>query len=107
MLWLSFPCLNSGSMRCGRSGSNSIFRSRIMPYESTETEPIIQEVTPTEVIQDQGSSEKGNSEVSTAGSTKGTASEVPVDSTAEVNISTVGRTVTYRRMSEEKRTRKD
>ncbi|GJZ93547.1 hypothetical protein Tco_0665612 [Tanacetum coccineum] len=67
---------------------------------STETEPIIQEVTPTEVIQDQGSSEKGNSEVSTAGATKGTASEVPV-------ISTAGRTVTYRRRSEEERTRKD
>ncbi|GKF76206.1 hypothetical protein Tco_0225650, partial [Tanacetum coccineum] len=45
---------------------------------STKTEPIIQEVTPTEVIQDQGSSEKGNSEVSTAGATKGTASEVPM-----------------------------
>ncbi|GKA05161.1 putative ribonuclease H-like domain-containing protein [Tanacetum coccineum] len=29
MLWLSFPCSNSGSMRCGRSGSNRIFRSRI------------------------------------------------------------------------------
>ncbi|GJY04245.1 hypothetical protein Tco_0370185 [Tanacetum coccineum] len=74
---------------------------------STETEPIIQEVTPTEVIQDQGSSEKGNSEVSTAGATKGTASEVPVISTAEENISTAGRTVTYRRRSEEERTRKD
>ncbi|GKE52727.1 hypothetical protein Tco_1487883 [Tanacetum coccineum] len=74
---------------------------------STETEPIIQEVTPTEVIQDQGSSEKGNSEVSTAGATKGTASEVPVVSTAEENISTAGRTVTYRRRSEEERTRKD
>ncbi|GKC46773.1 hypothetical protein Tco_1064495 [Tanacetum coccineum] len=37
---------------------------------STETEPTIQEVTPTEVIQDQGSSEKGNSEVTTAGATK-------------------------------------
>ncbi|GKG59245.1 hypothetical protein Tco_0604896, partial [Tanacetum coccineum] len=35
-----------------------------------ETEPFIQEVTPTEVIQDQGSSKKGNSEVSTAGATK-------------------------------------
>ncbi|GJU80398.1 hypothetical protein Tco_1282763 [Tanacetum coccineum] len=97
---------------------------------SNETEPIIQEVTPTKVIQDQGSSEKGNSEVSTAratkgtasevpvvstaeenistaGATKGTASEVPVVSTAEENISTAGRTVTYRRRSEEKRTRKD
>ncbi|GJZ62129.1 hypothetical protein Tco_0618266 [Tanacetum coccineum] len=51
---------------------------------STETEPIIQEVTPTEVIQDQGSSEKGNSEVSTTGATKGTASQVPVVSTAEL-----------------------
>ncbi|GJR43529.1 putative ribonuclease H-like domain-containing protein [Tanacetum coccineum] len=67
----------------------------------------VEEVTPTEVIQDQGSSEKGNSEVSTAGATKGTASEVLVVSTAEVNISTTGRTVTYRRRSEEKRTRKD
>ncbi|GJV26770.1 hypothetical protein Tco_1383218 [Tanacetum coccineum] len=50
---------------------------------------------------------KGNSEVSTAGATKGTASEVPVISTAEENISTAGRTVTYRRRSEEERTRKD
>ncbi|GKC14780.1 hypothetical protein Tco_1011562 [Tanacetum coccineum] len=38
---------------------------------------------------------------------KGTASEVPVVSTAEENISTAGRTVTYRRRSEEQRTRKD
>ncbi|GKB90173.1 putative ribonuclease H-like domain-containing protein, partial [Tanacetum coccineum] len=82
-------------------------RARVQEKASTETEPIIQEVTPTEVIQDQGSSEKGNSEVSTAGATKGTASEVPVVSTAEVNISTAGRTVTYRRRSKEKRTRKD
>ncbi|GKF20126.1 hypothetical protein Tco_0068764 [Tanacetum coccineum] len=37
----------------------------------------------------------------------GTASKVPVVSTAEVNISTAGRTVTYRRRSEEKMTRKD
>ncbi|GKA07271.1 hypothetical protein Tco_0686495 [Tanacetum coccineum] len=73
----------------------------------TETEPIIQEVTPTKVIQDQISCEKGNFEVSTAGATKGTASEVPMVSTVEVNISTTGRTVTYRRSSEEKRTRKD
>ncbi|GKB43487.1 hypothetical protein Tco_0888429, partial [Tanacetum coccineum] len=81
--------------------------ARVQEKASTETEPIIQEVTPTEVIQDQGSSEKGNSEVSTAGATKGTASEVPVVSTAEENISTAGRTVTYRRRSEEERTRKD
>ncbi|GJZ03158.1 hypothetical protein Tco_0521119 [Tanacetum coccineum] len=38
---------------------------------------------------------------------KGTASEVPVISTAEENISTARRTVTYRRRSEEERTRKD
>ncbi|GKD23397.1 hypothetical protein Tco_1225100, partial [Tanacetum coccineum] len=43
---------------------------------STETEPVIQEVTPTEVIQDQGSSKKGGVEVSTAVATKGTASAV-------------------------------
>ncbi|GJY37453.1 hypothetical protein Tco_0422831, partial [Tanacetum coccineum] len=51
--------------------------------------------------------EKGNSKVSPTGATKGTASEDPVISTAEENISTAGRTVTYRRRSEEKRTRKD
>ncbi|GJU34379.1 hypothetical protein Tco_1182733 [Tanacetum coccineum] len=51
--------------------------------------------------------EKGSSEVSTVGVTKGTASEVPVISTAEVNISTAERTVTYSRRSKEKRTRKD
>ncbi|GJY44517.1 hypothetical protein Tco_0432730 [Tanacetum coccineum] len=81
--------------------------AEVQEKASTETEPIIQEVTPTEVIQDQGSSEKGNSEVSTAGATKGTASEVPVISTAEENSSTAGRTVTYRRRSEDERTRKD
>ncbi|GKC68235.1 hypothetical protein Tco_1100833, partial [Tanacetum coccineum] len=43
----------------------------------------------------------------TAGATKGTASEVPVVSTAEENLSTAGRTVTYTRRSEEKRTRQD
>ncbi|GJW14290.1 hypothetical protein Tco_0018423 [Tanacetum coccineum] len=81
--------------------------AEVQEKASTETEPIIQEVTPTKVIQDQGSSEKGSAKVSTAGITKGTASEVLVVSTAEENISTAGRTVTYRRRSEEKRTRKD
>ncbi|GJV75069.1 putative ribonuclease H-like domain-containing protein, partial [Tanacetum coccineum] len=76
--------------------------AEVQEKASTETKPIIQEVTPTEVIQDQESSEKGS-----AGATKGTASEVPVVSTAEENISTAGRTVTYRRRSEEQRTRKD
>ncbi|GJX69689.1 hypothetical protein Tco_0305416 [Tanacetum coccineum] len=81
--------------------------AEVQEKASTETKPIIQEVTPTEVIQDQESSEKGSAEVSTAGATKGTASEVLVVSTAEENISTARRTVTYRRRSEEKRTRKD
>ncbi|GKF57788.1 hypothetical protein Tco_0171325, partial [Tanacetum coccineum] len=70
--------------------------AEVQEKASTETKPFIQEVTPTEVIQDQGSSEKGSAEISTAGATKGTASEVPVVSTAEEDISTVGRTVTYR-----------
>ncbi|GKE26058.1 hypothetical protein Tco_1441442, partial [Tanacetum coccineum] len=73
---------------------------------STKTEPFIQEVTPTEVIQDQGSSEKGSAEISTAGATKGTASDIPVVSTAK-EISTTGRTVTYIRRSAEKRSRQD
>ncbi|GKD94083.1 hypothetical protein Tco_1373920, partial [Tanacetum coccineum] len=64
---------------------------------SNETEPVIQYVTPTEVIQDQESSEKGQSEVSTVGEKQGTASEVPIVSTAEVNLSTARGTVTYRR----------
>ncbi|GKC84429.1 hypothetical protein Tco_1140146, partial [Tanacetum coccineum] len=81
--------------------------AEVQEKASTETEPIIQEVTPTEVIQDQESSEKGSAKVSTAGATKGTASEVPVVSTVEEKFSTAGRTVTYRRSSEEKRTRKD
>ncbi|GJQ96297.1 hypothetical protein Tco_0007436 [Tanacetum coccineum] len=79
--------------------------AEVQEKASTETEPFIQEVTPTKVIQDQGSSETGSAKVSTAGATKGTASEVPVVSTAEENISTAGRTVTYRRRNEEKRTR--
>ncbi|GJY80108.1 hypothetical protein Tco_0492859 [Tanacetum coccineum] len=55
----------------------------------------------------QGRNEKGSAKISTVGAIKGTASEVPVVSTAEENISTAGRTVTYRRRSEEQRTRKD
>ncbi|GKF15722.1 hypothetical protein Tco_0057184, partial [Tanacetum coccineum] len=63
---------------------------------SNETEPVIQDVTPTEVIQDQESSEKGSAKVSTAGAN--TASEeVPIVSTTEVNPSTAGGTVTYTR----------
>ncbi|GKC77693.1 hypothetical protein Tco_1128467, partial [Tanacetum coccineum] len=81
--------------------------AEVQEKASTEIEPFIQEVTPTEVIQDQESSEKGSDEVSTAGAIKGTASEVSVVSTAEENISTARRTITYRRRSEKKRTRKD
>ncbi|GKD00591.1 hypothetical protein Tco_1170865 [Tanacetum coccineum] len=52
---------------------------------STDTEIFVQEVTPTEVIQDQEGSEKASDEVSTAGAKKGTASEeVSIVSTAEV-----------------------
>ncbi|GJR22260.1 hypothetical protein Tco_0970787 [Tanacetum coccineum] len=82
--------------------------AEVQEKASNETEPVIQDVTPTEVIQDQESSEKGSAEVSTAGAKKGTASEeVPIVSTAEVNLSTAGGTVTYTRRSEEQRKRKD
>ncbi|GKE91066.1 hypothetical protein Tco_1572161, partial [Tanacetum coccineum] len=91
------------SSKQGRKLTNA----EVQQKASTKTEPFIQEVTPTEVIQDQGSSEKGSAEVSIAGATKGIDSEVPVVSTAEENISTAGRIVTYRRRSEEKRTNKD
>ncbi|GKA37937.1 hypothetical protein Tco_0724502 [Tanacetum coccineum] len=67
-------------------------RARVQKKASTETEPIIQEVTPTEVIQDQENSEKGSSEVSTA-ALKSSASEVSMVSYCEVNIVTAGRTV--------------
>ncbi|GJZ13298.1 hypothetical protein Tco_0548528 [Tanacetum coccineum] len=74
-----------------------------MPFLSTG----MTKITPTEIIQDQGSSKKGSAEISTTGATKGTASEVPVVSTAKEDISIAGRTVTYRRKSEEQWTRKD
>ncbi|GJS33634.1 hypothetical protein Tco_0532016, partial [Tanacetum coccineum] len=75
---------------------------------STETELFIQEVTSTEVIQAQEGSKKGSDEVSTVGAKKGTASEeVQIISTAEVNLSTAGQTVTYTRRSAEKRSRQD
>ncbi|GKB43874.1 hypothetical protein Tco_0888816 [Tanacetum coccineum] len=51
---------------------------------------------------------KASEEVSTAGLKKGHVSEeVPTVSTAEVNLSTAGGTVTYSRRSAEKRSRKD
>ncbi|GKE32054.1 hypothetical protein Tco_1451376 [Tanacetum coccineum] len=54
------------------------------------------------------SAEKASDEVSTAGAKKGIATEeVPIVSTAEMNISTAGGTVTYVRRSAEKRSRQD
>ncbi|GJS98038.1 hypothetical protein Tco_0819208 [Tanacetum coccineum] len=51
---------------------------------STDTELFIQEVTPTEVIQDQIVREKARDEVSNACAKKGTATEgIPIVSTAE------------------------
>ncbi|GKD08659.1 hypothetical protein Tco_1188344 [Tanacetum coccineum] len=85
-----------------------LFNEEVQEKASTETELFIQEVTPTEVIQDQEGSGKASDEVSTAGLKKGTASEeVPTVSTAEVNLSTAGGTVTYSRRSAEKRSRQD
>ncbi|GJX87411.1 hypothetical protein Tco_0339425 [Tanacetum coccineum] len=95
--------IEDDSSKQGRKLSDA----EVQEKASTKTEPFIQEVTPTKVIQDQESSEKGSAEISTAGATKGTASEVPVVSTAEEDISTARKTVTYRRRSEEQRTRKD
>ncbi|GJY90468.1 hypothetical protein Tco_0505664 [Tanacetum coccineum] len=94
--------IEDDSSKQGRKLSDA----EVQEKASTKTEPFIQEVTPTKVIQDQENSEKGSAEVSTAGATKGTASDIPVVSTAE-EISTAGRTVTYTRRSEEKRTRQD
>ncbi|GKC50117.1 hypothetical protein Tco_1072862, partial [Tanacetum coccineum] len=96
--------IKDDSSKQGRKLSDA----EVQEKASTETEPFIQEVTRTEVIQDQESSEKGSVEVSTAGAKKGTTSEeVPVVSTAEENVSTVGGTITYNRRSEEQRKRKE
>ncbi|GJW67875.1 hypothetical protein Tco_0122299 [Tanacetum coccineum] len=85
-----------------------LFDEEVQEKASTDTELFIQEVTPTEVIQDQEGSEKASDEVSTAGAKKDTtAEEVPIASTAEVDISTAGGTVTYVRRSAEKTSRQD
>ncbi|GKA05796.1 hypothetical protein Tco_0684916 [Tanacetum coccineum] len=53
--------------------------AEVQDKASNDTEPVIQDVTPTEVIQDQESSEKGSAEVSTAGAKQGYCSEeVPI-----------------------------
>ncbi|GJY14880.1 hypothetical protein Tco_0385302 [Tanacetum coccineum] len=98
------------SSKQGRKFSNEGVQDDEGVHEkaSTETEIFVQEVTPTEVIQDQEGSEKVSDEVSTAGLKKGPVSEeVPTVSTAEANLSTAGGTVTYSRRSAEKRSRKD
>ncbi|GJZ36265.1 hypothetical protein Tco_0582082 [Tanacetum coccineum] len=78
--------------------------AKVQDKASNETEPVIQDVTPTEVILDQESSEKGSAEVSTAGAIKDIArEEVLIVSTAEENLSTTGGTITYTRRSAEKR----
>ncbi|GKC40058.1 hypothetical protein Tco_1052442, partial [Tanacetum coccineum] len=96
--------LEDDSSKQGRK----LLDAEVQEKASTKTELFIQEVTLTEVIQTQEGSEKGSDEVSTAGAKKGTASEeVPIVSTAEVNLSTAGGTVTYSRRSAEKRSRQD
>ncbi|GJT18959.1 hypothetical protein Tco_0877665 [Tanacetum coccineum] len=92
------------SSKQGRKLSNV----EVQDKASNETEPVSQDVNPTEVIQDQESSEKGSVEVSTVGAKQGTASEkVPIVSIAEVNLSTARGTVTYTRRSAEKNSRQD
>ncbi|GJX80875.1 hypothetical protein Tco_0329024 [Tanacetum coccineum] len=98
--------LDDDSSKQGRKLSDADVQEHeeVQEKASTETELFIQEVTPTEVIQPQ----EGSEEVSTAGAKKGTATEeVPIVSTAEVNLSTAGGTVTYTRRSAEKRSRQD
>ncbi|GJX28567.1 hypothetical protein Tco_0236646 [Tanacetum coccineum] len=107
VVWMNKPDFDTMGLNDSSKHGRKLSDAEVQEKASTETEPFIQEVTPTEVIQDQGSNEKGSAEVSTAGATKSTASEVPVVSTAEENLSTAGRTVTYTRRSEEKKTRQD
>ncbi|GJV41045.1 putative ribonuclease H-like domain-containing protein [Tanacetum coccineum] len=98
------------SSKQGRKFSNEGVQEDEGVHEkaSNDTEIFVQEVTPTEVIQDQEGSEKVSDEVSTAGLKKGPVSEeVPTVSTAEATLSTAGGTVTYSRKIAEKRSRKD
>ncbi|GJV56470.1 hypothetical protein Tco_1457475 [Tanacetum coccineum] len=98
------------SSKQGRKFSNEGVQDDEGVHEkaSNDTEIFVQEVTPTELIQDQEGSEKVSDEVSTAGLKKGPVSEeVPTVSTAEATLSTAGGTVTYSRRSTEKRSRKD
>ncbi|GJT82719.1 hypothetical protein Tco_1057061 [Tanacetum coccineum] len=94
------------SSKQGRNFSNEGVQDDEGVHEkaSNDTEIFVQEVTPTELIQDQEGSGKASDEISTAGKKKDTASEeVPPVSTAEVHISTAGETATYSRRSAETR----
>ncbi|GJX71994.1 hypothetical protein Tco_0309165 [Tanacetum coccineum] len=96
------------SSKQGRKFSNEGVQDDEGVHEkaSTDTEIFVQEVTPTEVIQE--GSEKVSDEVSTAGLKKGPVSEeVSTVSIADATLSTAGGTVTYSRRSAEKRSRKD
>ncbi|GJZ14642.1 hypothetical protein Tco_0550319 [Tanacetum coccineum] len=90
---------------------NSSKQGRISDVElqekaSTDTELFIQEVTPTEVIQDQIVREKARDEVSNACAKKGTATEgIPIVSTAE-DCKTMGLKEYKRAMDEAKSTKK-
>ncbi|GJY42264.1 hypothetical protein Tco_0429534 [Tanacetum coccineum] len=98
------------SSKQGRKFSNEGVQDDEGVYEkaSNDTEIFVQQVTPTELIQDQEASGKASDEVSTAGLKKGPVSEeVLTVSTAEATLSTAGGTVTYSRRSAEKRSRKD
>ncbi|GKA46867.1 retrovirus-related pol polyprotein from transposon TNT 1-94 [Tanacetum coccineum] len=96
--------LAGDSSKQGRKLSDA----EVQEKASNETKPVIQDVTPTKVIQDQEGSEKVSDEVSTASTKKGTATkEVLIVSTAEVYLCTGGGTVTYTRRSAEKRSRQD
>ncbi|GJY12974.1 hypothetical protein Tco_0382283 [Tanacetum coccineum] len=67
-----------------KQGRSSYLDAEVMKKQRTDMNLFIQEVTPTEVIQDQEGSEKASDEVSTASAKKGTASEeVPTVSTAK------------------------
>ncbi|GJX61051.1 hypothetical protein Tco_0293951, partial [Tanacetum coccineum] len=104
---------DDSSKHGGGGEGRKLFDEEVQEKASTDTELFIQEVTPTKVIQDQEGSEKASDEVSTAGAKKDTtAEEVPIVSTAEVDIRTTGGTVTYgtktmQRRSAEKRSRQD
>ncbi|GKE78437.1 hypothetical protein Tco_1544557, partial [Tanacetum coccineum] len=77
-------------------------------YSSAFTKLILRMILPNRGGYYLMQSEKGSAEVSTAGAKQGTVSEeVPIVSTAEVNLSTAGGTVTYTRRSAEKRSRQD